>query len=92
MTRAKRPYEGTDAYEAGVKDTEIRLRGTSEWEWNEELWEADWGYGAWVCKACKCRNDNLPHTKYDTPYRVSSVKFCTNCGRRMVPNGSVEGE
>ena len=41
MARAKRAYEGTDAYEAGVQDAEKRLRETSEWVWDNDA--IDWG-------------------------------------------------
>ena len=73
MERAKRPYEGTNAYNAGVRDAEKRLRETSEWVWNENA--IDWGLGAWVCRICGCRNDNIPHQdnihlEFENPYIV----------------------
>lgn len=89
MTRAKRAYEGTDAYEAGVQDAEQRLRETSEWVWNEDA--IDWGLGAWVCKICGCRNDNIPNQSKWYPYNWAGTKYCPNCGRRMLPS-NIKGE
>ena len=84
MTRAKRAYEGIDAYEA-----EQRLRETSEWVWNEDA--IDWGLGAWVCRICGCRNDNIPHQFKCYPYNWAGTKYCPNCGRRMLPS-NIKGE
>lgn len=83
MERAKRPYEGTNAYNAGVRDAEKRLRETSEWVWNEN--GMDWNIGAWRCKSCGCYNNNLPNDKSINPYHWAGTKYCPNCGRRMLP-------
>lgn len=90
MTRAKRPYEGTDAYNAGIRDAEKRLKETSEWVWDDDA--IDWGIGAWVCKSCHCRNDNIPHQSKWYPYNWAGTKYCPNCGKRMLPSDVREGE
>ena len=89
MARAKRAYEGIDAYEAGVQDAEKRLRETSEWVWDNDA--IDWVIGAWVCKSCHCRNDNIPHQSKCYPYNWAGTKYCPNCGRRMLPS-NIKGE
>lgn len=84
MTKAKRPYEGTDAYEAGVRDTEKKLRETSQWVWDKNA--IDWNLGAWVCKSCRHPNNNLPWDDRDiNPYNWAGAKYCPTCGRRMLP-------
>lgn len=85
MTKAKRPYEGTDAYEAGVRDTEKKLRETSQWVWDKN--GMDWNLGAWVCDHCGGRNNNFPNDKNINPYMWGGSKYCGNCGRRMLPDG-----
>lgn len=82
MERAKRPYEGTDAYNAGIRDAERRLRETSEWVWDKD--GMDWNIGAWRCKSCRYRNHNLPNDESINPYNWSGTKYCPNCGRRML--------
>lgn len=89
MERAKRPYEGTDAYEAGVRDTKSRLRETSQWVWDKN--GMDWNIGAWRCKLCGCRNNNLPNDESIYPYNWAGTKYCPNCGRRMLPS-NIKGE
>lgn len=86
MERAKRPYEGTDAYNAGIHDAEKQLRETSEWVWDNDA--IDWVIGAWVCKSCRCRNDNIPHQSKCYPYNWAGAKYCPNCGRRMLPSNT----
>lgn len=89
MTRAKRPYEGTNAYNAGVSDAEKRLRETSEWVWDKD--GMDWDIGAWLCKSCGCRNHNLPNDESINPYHWAGTKYCPNCGRRML-HSNIKGE
>lgn len=89
MTRAKRAYEGTDAYNAGVRDAEQRLRETSEWVWDKN--GADWNIGAWRCESCGSRNHNLPNDESINPYNWAGTKYCPNCGRRMLPS-NIKGE
>lgn len=83
MTKTKRPYEGVDAYEAGVRDAENRLRETSQWVWDKD--SMDWNIGAWKCKSCGCCNNNLPSDETINPYHWAGTKYCPNCGKRMLP-------
>ena len=80
--RAKQPYEGIDAYEAGYKvGYEIGhddATGISQWHWDCS------GVGVWRCEACGYINDALPFDVTTNPYTWSSGKYCANCGRRMI--------
>lgn len=84
--RAKQPYEGTDAYEAGYRvGYEIGhddATGISQWDWDEN--GIDWGIGTWRCEACGYRNTALPSDASINPYMWEGSRHCANCGRRMI--------
>ena len=89
IERAKHSYEGLDAYEAGYKvGYEIGhddATGISQWYWDRN--GIDWSIGAWRCKACGYRNTALPSDASINPYMWAGSKYCTECGRRMLPDG-----
>lgn len=60
-------------------DVVERKRG--EWVWDDNAY--DWGLGAWVCKGCHSRNDNIPAKKDTNPYMWVGSKYCPNCGADM---------
>lgn len=57
----------------------------SEWVWDAAA--IDWGIGAWVCKRCHCRNDNIPSLRNENPYAWAGSKFCPECGAKMKGGG-----
>lgn len=81
-------YTDSDGYElimleideAPAVDPE-ELRPKSKWIWNPN--GVDWGLGAWECRECACRNNNLPMNSNINPLMFSGSKFCPNCGARM---------
>lgn len=45
----------------------------------------DWGLGAWVCSACRIKNDNIPAMQPDiNPMWFAGSKFCPDCGKTMI--------
>lgn len=54
---------------------------TSEWVWDDDA--IDWGIGAYVCKRCHGRNDNINVGKQGNPYAWVGSQFCPKCGAKM---------
>lgn len=57
------------------------IPNTSEWYYDPN--GCDWGIGAWCCKNCGTKNDNLGQDKNINPYIFASGKFCPCCGKLM---------
>jgi hypothetical protein len=53
----------------------------SNWEYDPN--GMDWGIGAWRCRECRTKNDDLGNTKDIDPYLFAGSKFCPHCGLPM---------
>ena len=50
----------------------------SEWIWDDNA--IDWGLGAWVCRECHSRNENIHAHENEDPYVWLGSQFCPVCG------------
>jgi len=53
----------------------------SEWVWDKNA--VGPGFGAWVCKRCRKRNENIHAMKYGDPYFWPGSGICPHCGARF---------
>ena len=60
---------------------DVRENVHSEWVWNPDA--IDFGIGAWVCKRCGCRNENIPAHIDEKPLSWAGSFYCPNCGADM---------